>query len=89
PEQQEGFAPICPDFVVELRSPSDNLKTLEEKMQEYIDNGARLGFLIDRKNQQVKIYKPNTEVKLLQSPASLSGEEILPGFVLDLTEVWK
>ncbi|NER98531.1 MAG: Uma2 family endonuclease, partial [Symploca sp. SIO1B1] len=89
PEQQEGFAPICPDFVVELRSPSDNLKTLEEKMQEYIDNGARLGFLIDRKNQQVKIYKHNTEVKVLQSPTSLSGEEILPGFILDLTEVWK
>ncbi|NER23875.1 MAG: Uma2 family endonuclease [Symploca sp. SIO1C2] len=89
PEQQEGFAPICPDFVVELRFLSDNLKTLEEKMQEYIDNGARLGFLIDRKNQQVKIYKPNTEVKVLQSPTSLSGEEILPGFILDLTEVWK
>ncbi|NES25926.1 MAG: Uma2 family endonuclease [Symploca sp. SIO3E6] len=89
PEQQEGFAPICPDFVVELRSPSDNLRILEEKMQEYIDNGARLGLLIDRKNQQVKIYKPDTEVKVLQSPTSLSGEEILPGFILDLTEVWK
>ena len=89
PEEQEGFAPICPDFVVELRSPSDNLKPLQEKMQEYLDNGAHLGFLIDRKNQQVEIYKPNTEVKVLQCPTSLSGEEILPGFVLDLTEVWK
>ena len=89
PEEQEGFAPICPDFVVELRSPSDNLKPLQEKMQEYLDNGAHLGFLIDRKNQQVEIYKPNTEVKVLQCPISLSGEEILPGFVLDLTEVWK
>ncbi|NER25202.1 MAG: hypothetical protein F6J96_31800 [Symploca sp. SIO1C2] len=55
----------------------------------YLDNATRLGFLIDRKNQQVKIYKPNTKVKVLQSPTSLSGEEILPGFVLDLTEVWK
>lgn len=88
PEEQEGFAPFCPDFVVELRSRSDNLKPLQAKMQEYIDNGAQLGFLIDRKNKKVEIYRPGFEVKILTSPNHLSGDEILPGFVLDLTEVW-
>lgn len=87
--EQETFAPLCPDFVVELRSPSDNLKPLPEKMQEYLENGTRLGFLIDRKNKKVEIYQPNTEVKVLESPNSLSGEDVLPGFILDLTEVWK
>lgn len=88
PEEQEGFAPLCPDFVVELRSPSDNLKPLQAKMQEYMDNGSQLGFLIDRKNCRVEIYRPSVEVEVLTSPSRLSGEEVLPGFVLDLTEVW-
>ena len=83
------MAPLSPDFVVELRSASDNLKPLQEKMQEYLDNGTRLGFLIDRKNKKVEIYQPDTAVKVLDSPQSLSGEDVLPGFVLDLTEVWK
>lgn len=83
-EQQGKFAPICPDFVVELRSPTDFLKTTQEKMQEYIDNGARLGWLIDQKNQRVEIYRQGQDVEILQSPASLSGEDVLPGFVLDL-----
>ncbi|GAX42016.1 hypothetical protein NIES4075_30140 [Tolypothrix sp. NIES-4075] len=85
PEQQEKFAPICPDFVVELRSRTDSLKELQEKMQEYIDNGALLGWLIDRKNKRVEIYRPLKEVEILENPASLSGEDVLPGFVLDLT----
>lgn len=89
PEEQEGFAPLAPDFVVELRSTLDNLKPLQEKMQEYLDNGTRLGFLIDRKNKKVEIYKANVKVKILERPSSLSGEDILPGFVLDLTEVWR
>jgi Uma2 family endonuclease len=84
PEQQEKFAPICPDFVIELRSRTDSLKELREKMQEYIENGAQLGWLIDRKNQRVEIYRPSKDVEILDNPASLSGENVLPGFVLDL-----
>jgi Uma2 family endonuclease len=86
-EQKEKFAPLCPDFVVEIRSPSDALSKLQEKMREYIENGARLGWLLDRKNQQVEIYRPNQEVEILQSPKTLSGEDVLPGFVLDLSEI--
>ena len=88
-EQQEGFAPLCPDFVVELRSSSDTLKSLQEKMKEYLDNGTRLGFLLDRRNGKMEIYRPDVAVEVLDSPESASGEEVLPGFVLDLTEVWK
>lgn len=87
PEQREKFIPLCPDFVVELRSPSDSLTELREKMQEYIANGARLGWLIDRKNQRVEIYRPNQEVEILENPASLSGEDVLPGFILDLNPI--
>jgi Uma2 family endonuclease len=87
-EQQETFAPICPDFVLELRSKNDSIEKLRAKMREYIENGARLGWLIDRKNQQVEIYRPNQDVEVLNHPVSLSGEDVLPGFVLDLTEIW-
>ena len=86
-EQQEKFAPICPDFVVELRSPSDSLKDLQEKMQEYIANGAQLGWLIDRKNKRVEIYRPGKDVEILDNPVSLSGEDVLPGFVLYLQQI--
>ncbi|BAZ04952.1 Uma2 family endonuclease [Calothrix sp. NIES-3974] len=86
--EREGFAPICPDFVVELRSISDQLKPLQEKMQEYIENGARLGWLIDRKNRRVEIYRPGQDVEILNHPNSLSGEDVLPGFILDLQDVW-
>lgn len=88
PKEQEGFAPICPDFVVELRSKSDNMEPLREKMREYIANGSRLGWLIDRKNQKVEIYRQNQDVEILDHPRTLSGEDVLPGFVLDLTDVW-
>ncbi len=88
PEEKAGFAPICPDFVVELRSPSDNIETLRTKMREYMENGAILGWLIDRKNQKVEIYRLGQNVEVLDNPASLSGEDVLPGFVLDLTEIW-
>jgi Uma2 family endonuclease len=84
PEQQQKFAPICPDFVIELRSRTDSLKDLQEKMQEYIENGAQLGWLIDRKNKRVEIYRPGKAVEILDNPASLSGENVLPGFVLNL-----
>lgn len=88
-EQQEGFAPICPDFVIELRSSLDTLPSLQEKMREYLVNGSSLGFLLDRKNQKVEIYRPGAVVEVLQCPQSVSGGEVLPGFVLDLTEVWQ
>lgn len=84
PEQQERFAPICPDFVIELRSRTDSLKELREKMQEYIENGVQLGWLIDRKNKRVEIYRPGKDVEILDNPASVSGENVLPKFVLDL-----
>ena len=86
-KQQEGFAPICPDFVVELRSRTDSLKDLQNKMQEYIENGAKLGWLIDRKNKRIEIYRPNQEVEILENPITLSGENVLPGFVLDLSMI--
>ncbi|MCP2730770.1 Uma2 family endonuclease [Limnofasciculus baicalensis] len=86
-EEKETFAPICPDFVVELRSKNDSLKELQQKMQEYMDNGARLGWLLDRKNQRVGIYRQGKDVEIIQSPATLSGEDVLPGFVLDLTDI--
>jgi Uma2 family endonuclease len=88
PKQQETFPPLCPDFVIELRSKSDNMEPLRKKMQEYLDNGLRLGWLIDAKNKRVEIYRPNQEVEVLKSPVSLSGEEVLPGFVLDLQVVF-
>jgi Uma2 family endonuclease len=88
PEQQTKFAPLCPDFVVELLSPSDSLKETQEKMKEYRDNGARLGWLINRKSRQVEIYRPGQDVEVLESPARLSGETVLPGFVLNLEPIW-
>ena len=83
-EQREEFAPICPDFVLELRSRTDRLSVLQDKMQEYLDNGARLGWLIDPKSKRVEVYHPSREVEILNHPASLSGEDVLPGFVLTL-----
>ena len=88
PKQQQGFAPLCPDFVVELRSKPDNLGPLREKMREYMANAACLGWLIDRKNKKVEIYRQNQDVEILDNPSTLSGEDVLPGFVLDLTDVW-
>lgn len=87
-EQQEGFAPLCTDFVVELRSKNDNMEPLRAKMREYMDNQARLGWLIDRKNTKVEIYRQGQDVEVLDNPVTLSGEDVLLGFVLDLTEVW-
>ncbi|MCW6051738.1 Uma2 family endonuclease [Microcoleus sp. A2-C5] len=87
-EQKKKFPPICPDFVVELMSPSDSLKETQDKMKEYRDNGARLGWLINRKSRQVEIYRQGAEVEVLSSPATLSGEDVLPGFVLSLESIW-
>ncbi|MBD2569552.1 Uma2 family endonuclease [Anabaena lutea] len=87
-EQRKKFAPISPDFVVELRSETDSLKTLQEKMQEYIENGVKLGWLLDRKQRKVFIYRPDQLVEELDNPQTLNGDNILPGFVLDLTQIW-
>jgi len=83
------YFPLCPDFVVELRSKSDRLSPLQEKMQEYIENGARLGWLIDPKKQRVEIYRPGQKVEILEQPESLSGDDLLPGFVLPLARIWR
>ena len=88
PEQREKFIPLCPDFVIELVSPSDSLKKSQEKMQEYMENGCRLGWLINRKKREVEIYRPGQDVGVLQSPLTLSGENVLPGFVLNLQKIW-
>lgn len=87
PEEQDSFPPICPDFVVELRSPSDTLSQLQEKMREYIANGVRLGWLIDPRNQQVEIYRPGRETEILTRPDRLYGEDILSRFILELTGI--
>ena len=86
-EQQEKFPPICPDFVVELRSSTHSLKPLQEKMEEYRENGARLGWLIDPKTRRVEVYRPGQKVEMLENPASLSGEEVLTGFVLNVESI--
>src|SRR4028118_2275149 len=88
PEQTEKFIPLCPDFVIELVSPSDSLKKSQEKMQEYMENGCRLGWLINRKKREVEIYRPGQDVEVLQSPLTLSGENVLPGVVLNLQKIW-
>lgn len=87
-QQQEEFSPLAPDFVVELRSSSVWLDKLQAKMQEYIDNDVRLGWLIDAKTKQVEIYRPGTDVEVVQSPATVSGEDVLLGFELNLNKIW-
>jgi Uma2 family endonuclease len=87
--EQDSFPPLCPDFIIELRSKTDSLKPLQAKMQEYQDNGCRLGLLINYQDRQVEIYRPQREKEVLRSPQTLSGEEVLPGFVLDLQMIWE
>lgn len=87
-EQKASFAPICPDFVIELRSSSDTLISLQDKLKEYMANGAVLGFLIDRKNRTVHLYRPNQEPIILDNPETVSGEPELPGFVLQMAKIW-
>jgi Uma2 family endonuclease len=89
PEQQRGCLPLCPDFVIELLSPSDSWKQGQAKMEEYRANGCRLGWLLDPKGQRVAIYRPHQPVEILTAPATLSGEDVLPGFVLNLQFLWQ
>ncbi len=88
-EQKQRFLPLCPDFVIELRSTSDPLTPLEAKMREYLENGARLGWLIDPEERKVHIYLPNDQLEIADKPDNLSSEPILPGFVLDLKPIWE
>jgi len=87
-QQKASFAPICPDFVIELRSKSDTLKGLQAKMQEYIDNGTSLGWLIDRQQRKVCIYRLDHEAEILDNPESVSGDPKLPGFMLQMAKIW-
>ncbi len=88
-EQKQRFLPVCPDFVIELRSPSDPLATVEAKMREYIGNGARLGWLIDPEERKVHIYGPDEPARVLENLAEVSGDPVLEGFVLDLKPIWE
>jgi Uma2 family endonuclease len=83
-EEREGFPPICPDFVIELRSKSDRLKPLQEKMQEYLDSGLQLGWLINPQHKTVEIYRPNQLVEVIKMPVNLSGENLLPDLTINI-----
>jgi Uma2 family endonuclease len=87
-EQKKRFIPLCPDFVIELRSPTDNLNDLQDKMQEYIENGAQLGYLLDTGQRRVYLYRPNELIQELVNPATLSADPVLPSFELNLHEIW-
>jgi Uma2 family endonuclease len=84
----EGFLPLAPDFVIELRPASDRLKPLQDKMQEYLDNGVRLGWLLNPKDRAVEIYRMGKGIEVLQSPTEVSGEDVLSGFVLSLEGIF-
>lgn len=89
PEEKRKFLPLCPDFVAELCSPSDLLPAVEEKMEEYLASGARLGWLIEPDERRVTVYAPGVEPTTLNEPATLSGDPVLPGFVLELDPIWE
>jgi len=88
-EQKQRFLPLCPDFVIELRSPSDPLAPIEAKMREYIENGSRLGWLLDPEERRAHIYRPDEQTRVLDKPERISGDPVLPGFVLDLQPIWE
>jgi len=87
-DQQVRFGPLSPDFVVELRSRTDRLPPLRAKMVEYLKNGASLGWLIDPSERRVYVYQPDQEPVILENPETVSADPLLPGFKLDLTELW-
>lgn len=87
-EERQKFPPLCPDFVVELRSPSDALAPLQSKMLEYLENGARLSWLLNRQDKTVEVYRAGQAVEVLENPVKLSGEAVLPGFELELGLIW-
>ena len=87
-KEQEGFPPICPDFVIELRSRSDRLKPLQAKMQEYLDGGLQLGLLVNPQDRQVEIYRAGQSKEVLQNPSMIEVGQLMPGFVLELRSLW-
>jgi Uma2 family endonuclease len=87
-EQWQKFLPLCPDFVLELRSPSDSLYRLQKKMEEYRENGAQLGWLLDPRGKRVHVYRPDAEAEILNDPATVSGKPVLSGFELDVKAIW-
>lgn len=87
-KEQEGFSPVTPDFVLELRSATDSLGVLEAKLAEYLANGSRLGWLIDPQTRRVHVYRPGQAAEVLENPEVVSGEDVLAGFELKLLEVW-
>jgi len=87
-KEKEEFPPLCPDFVIELRSASDRLGAVRAKMERWIEHGARLGWLIDPMEKRVFVYRPNQETKIVQDVPTISGDPVLPGFVFDLTQLW-
>ncbi|MEZ5424859.1 MAG: Uma2 family endonuclease [Pyrinomonadaceae bacterium] len=89
PEKRRKFLPLAPDFVIELRSKSDVLSNLKEKMEQYIENGVSLGWLIDPTENKIYVYQPDREIEILENPKEISGEPILEGFVLNLEEIWE
>ncbi len=89
PEEKQKFLPLCPDFVAELRSPTDPLAMLQEKMRAYLANGAQLGWLIDPIERRVYVYRQNAAVECLDNPASVAGDPVLPGFEFDLAPIWE
>ena len=87
-EEWQKFLPLCPDFVLELRSPSDAMGALQKKMEEYRENGAQLGWLLDPVSKRVHVYRPGAAVEVLDNPATVAGEPVLRGFVLDVLQIW-
>ena len=87
-KQKRGYAPIDPDFVIELLSPTDNLAEAQQKMHEYMDCGVKLGWLINPDSKEVEIYRNGRDKEILNNPSSVSGEDILPGLTVDLTEIF-
>lgn len=88
PDKRRKFLPLAPDFVIELRSESDSLAKLKEKMQEYIENGVSLGWLIDAGERKIYVYRPNNETEILENPSEISGEPLLQDFTLNLEDIW-
>jgi Uma2 family endonuclease len=88
-DQKQKFLPLCPDFVIELRLPTDNLETVQDKMQEYMDNGAQLGWLIDPSTRRVHVYRPQSQPQILEAPSTVSADPLLAGFELNLQKIWE
>ena len=87
-KQRKKFLPLCPDFVVELRSPTDSLAALKKKMREYLDNGTEMGLLVDPEQRRVHVYRRGRKVQILEDPKTVACDPLLPGFALDVREIW-